>query len=342
MQWIARYKQNRWTITRVSGRWMHRFAIFFVINAAANQTKNRFNTQHDAVLQKIRRVRNLWFKRVKELIASGLWVPGGNVTRSSAALTARRCLFCRPSCVFFAKGNLGRMRPCAQTKFCPFCWARLAAYVYWNVRQYTNTRRKQTDRDIITCVVQRQFVRADGFKPDTGMSAGMLSTNVTKLKDIIEQHRRAYERQTKNLQRHTSGSMWTVVVEPRATGWRVESRQFMVGPVNGKTPRVKLKQATVVYSRTAKLNTFVRFGNILGRFVRYPKTLLTGYPELVAVALRASYDERLRSGTGRFRACATGLGRKFKAEAQRQRALKAAGYVTKENVAQPGEQHARH
>lgn len=302
---------------------------------AANQTKNRFNTQHEIVLQKVRRVRNLWFKRVKELLAAGLWTPGGNVTRSSAALTARRCLFCRPSCVFFAKGNSGRLRPCSQTKFCPFCWARLAAYIYWNVRQYTNTRRKQTDKDVITCVVQRQFVRAVGFTPDIGMAPGMLAANVKLLKDIIELHRRAYARQTKNLQRHTTGSMWAVVVEPRGAGWRVESRQFLVGPATGKTPRVKLKHAKVVYEKTARLNTFVRFGNLLGRFVRYPGKMLTGYPDLVAVALRATYDERLRSGTGRFRACATGLRRVFKETVRKQQALKASGYA-KENVAQSG------
>lgn len=333
---IRRYRQNRWLIRRVSGRWMHRFSIFFVINVAANQTRDKFNTQHDAVLKKIRRVRNLWFKRVKELISSQLWVPGANVTRSSLALTARRCLFCRPSCVFFAKGNLGKLRPCKQNKFCPFCWARLAAYIYWNVRQYTNTRRKQTDGDIVTCIVQREFVRAEGFQANVGFEPDKLAVNVAKLKDIIEKHRKAYERQTKNLQRHTDGSMWSLVVEPRTTGWRVESRQFMVGPAGGKTPTVKLKQAKLVYHRTAKLNTFVTFGNILGRFVRYPRKLLTSYIELAAVALRATYDQRLRSGTGRFRACSTSLAQQFKAAAQQKRILKAAGYGAKENIAQPG------
>lgn len=312
MQWVERYKRNRWNISRVSGRWAHRFAIFYVIMVAAAKKQRCFATDHNTVVRKIYQVRHLWFKRAKELMASGLWQPGNGITRSSADLTARRCLFCRPSCVFYRNGNAKKLRPCKQARICPFCCARVAAYIYWNVRQYLNTRRKQVDNEIVTCVVQKEFVPAIGFLPETGMQAGMHGPNVKLLKDIIEKHVRRYEKQAKTVQRRTDGSMWSVIVEPKRTGWRVETRQFFVARAGTKLPVVRLIDAKVVYDKSAKISTFVRSGKVLGRFVRYPAGLLTAYADLTGIALQATYGLRLRRGTGRFRACGGGLASAFK------------------------------
>lgn len=330
MQWVERYKQNRWTIARVSGRMMHRFAIMFVISFAAGPARNRFSTEHDVILRKIYKVRRLWFKRAKELMRTGLWTPGTNTTKSSADLTARRCLFCRPSCVFYAHGNKKRLRPCQQNRFCPFCCARIAAFTYWNVRRYINTRRKLVDDEIVTCVVTRQHVIADEFSEYTGMAPGALAPNVRKLRGVVAAHREAYEKKTKALQRHTDGSMWAIVIEPVSNGWFVESRQFMMGRVGAKLPRVEIPEATVVYSKSAKINKFVASAKILGRFVRYPSRLLTGYVELTAVALQASLYTRMRRGTGRFKTTGKGLIGLYKRTLEEKRALKRASHEKNE------------
>jgi hypothetical protein len=312
MQWVERYKRNRWDISRVSGRWAHRFAIFYVIMVAAKKKQACFATDHATVVRKIYQVRHLWFKRAKELMTTGLWQPGHAITRSSADLTARRCLFCRPSCVFYARGNANKLRPCKQSRICPFCYARTAAYIYWNVRQYLNTRRKQVDNEIVTCVAQKEYLAAKGFTPETGMTAGMHSLNVRRLQAVIEKHVQRYERQTKTIQRRTDGAMWSVVVEPKRRGWRVETRQYFVARAGTDLPVVRLPDAKTVYNKSAKIQTFVRSGKILGRFVRYPAGMLTACADLTGIALQASYGLRLRRGTGRFRACSSGLSTAFK------------------------------
>lgn len=327
MQWVERYKQNRWPIVRVSTRAMHRFAIMFVIGFAANQKRGQFATDHDSVVRKVLKVRRLWFVRAKELMRTGLWMPGSNITKASADLTARRTLFCRPSCLFYAGGNTKRLRPCQHDRFCPFCWARVAAFMYWNVRRYINTRRKLVDNEIVTCVVTRQFVRADDFSEYTGMAPGMLVPNIRKLKAVIAAHRDAYEKKAKALQRYTDGSMWAVVVEPTQRGWRVESRQFMMGRAGARLPVVELHGAKVVYNKSAKINKPVASTKALGRFVRYPRVLLTGYLELVAVALQATSHERLRRGTGRFKTTGRGLTALYKRTVAQARKLKQAGYA---------------
>lgn len=326
MNWVERYRQNRWPIVRTSTRAMHRFAIMFVISAAAGLKRDKFAADYGSVLRKIYKVRRLWFSRAKELMSSGLWTPGSNITKSSADMTARRCLFCRPSCVFYTGGNTKRLRPCQHDRFCPFCWARTAAFIYWNVRRYINTRRKTSDGEIVTCVVARQFVRADGFSKHTGIEPGKLLPNVLKLKNVIAAHREAYEKKTKALQRHTDGSMWTIVVEPTNVGWRVESRQFMMGRVNARLPRVEIDGTEVVYLRSAKITRFVASTKVLGRFVRYPQRLLTGYLELTAIALQANSYERLRRGTGRFTASGRSLALAYKKTVADARKLKRAGY----------------
>lgn len=329
MQWVERYKQNRWSIARVSGRAMHRFAIMFVIGFAADQKRGQFLTDHDSVVRKIFKVRRLWFTRAKELMRDGLWTPGSNITKASADLTARRCLFCRPSCVFYNGGNLKRLRPCQRTRFCPFCCARTAAFMYWNVRRYINTRRKLVDDEIVTCVVTRQLVTADDFSEHTGMVPGMLAANVRKLRAVVQQHCQAYEKKTKALQRHTDGSMWTVVVSPTRQGWRVESRQFLMGRAGAKLPLVIIPGASVSYMRSVKIDKTVATTKVLGRFARYPKQMLTGYLELTGVALQATAGIRLRRGTGRFKTTGRGLTNLYRRTIALERQKRQAGYAQK-------------
>lgn len=312
MQWVERYKKNRWLISRVSGRWAHRFAIFFVIMIAAKKKQSCFATDHATVVRKIYYVRQLWFKRAKELMVAGLWQPGNSVTRSSADFTARRCLFCRPSCVFYARGNTRLLRPCKQSRICPFCYARTVAYIYWNVRRAMSGQRKRVDNEIVTCVVQKEFVRAVGFSPVTGMQVGMHGPNVKRLKDIIEKHVQRYSRQARTIQRQTDGAMWSVIVEPKRNGWRVETRQFFMARAGTKLPVVRLRDAKISYEKSAKISAFVRSGNALGRFVRYPAGLLTECTDLAGIALQATHGMRLRRGSGRFRACGGGLAAAFK------------------------------
>lgn len=313
MEWVERYKPNRWAIMRVSGRAMHRFALMFTLLRITADKKERYSREHSVIVAHVKRIRNLWFYRVKELVTGGLWLPGTDITRAATTLTVRRCLFCRPTCVFFRNGNQN-CRPCNRTKLCPFCWARVAAYTYWNVRRYLNTRRKTSDTDIVACAVHTTYVLATNFDAVHGFCPNAMPTNIKAVKTAIAAWRQAYDKKAKALQRHTTGSMWSLVVFPYKTGWRIESRQFAVMPAGKTFPVVTIPGAEQKYSQTTKLGRHVRTSKLLGRFVRYPKTLLTDYVELTAVALQAAADEKLRRGTGRFRTCGSSLRTAFKRE----------------------------
>jgi hypothetical protein len=103
-----------------------------------------------------------------------------------------------------------------------------------------------------------------------------------------------------------------VIVEPKRRGWRIETRQYFVARAGTKLPVVRLVDAKTVYTKSAKIQTFVRSGKILGRFVRYPAGMLTAYADLAGIAMQATYGLRLRRGTGRFRTCGSGLAAAFK------------------------------
>lgn len=111
--------------------------------------------------------------------------------------------------------------------------------------------------------------------------------------------------------------MWSIIVEPRRLGWRVETRQYFVAKVGTQLPVVNLLNAQKIYDKSAKLNTFVRSGKVLGRFVRYPTRLLTESADLTGIALQATYGLRLRRGTGGLRTCSSGLAAAFKQASQK-------------------------
>lgn len=303
-----------WHIARVSGRTAHRFAIRHVLYPASAKKRRDDEMQHHRVVRMIHRLHGLWFRRVKDLIYNQLWKPGDvDATVQTDLWTFRRVMNCRPSCVYFKGGNRGRLRPCAQHRFCPFCWGRVAAFLYRRFKRRI-LRAKTQQRDLILhCRVSSHFVPATGFDPATGLSLEHILANTRILKDIFDRHRAAYQKLTKDLQRKTVGSAWRVVVDPQTTGWNVEARQVVLTtPSRRSPPFVKFSGLKKVFSASVKIDNDEQVYALLGRFMQYPSGLLTSYSELAAVYLQAGYRVRLASGTGLFRTCGSGLVRAFR------------------------------
>jgi hypothetical protein len=311
---IEAYRLQPWYISRVGHRMSQQVAIRHVLYPASGLPFTETSLQHAAALRMIHRVHRMWFNRAKELIVNKLWLPGDAETRHGHLLTYRRILHCRPSCVFFRKGNLHKIRPCNRNKICPFCAARAASFAYRRLKSSIRQARGTKGRPIVTCRVLSKHVTAAHFCPSNGLSADQAVANMRQLKDIFDQHKAQYSKLAKQLQRKTSGSSCRFVVAPTETGWTIEIRQLFLARTGAQLPRMEDCAAKVVYSKSAKVEDDEKLEAHLGRFLAYPSGLLTSYSELVAVYLNALHCERLTTGTGVFRACGRGLTRVFKQE----------------------------
>lgn len=316
MHGIERYRMQTWRLARVSGRTSQRFAIRHVLYPASAKKRHADEMQHKHVMRMVHRLHRLWFMRVKDLIINQLWKPGDvDATVQTDLWTFRRILHCRPSCVFFRKGNRTRVRPCAHYKFCPFCWGRVAAFLYRRFKGQILRLRAQQPKLVLHCRVSSHFLPATGFDAVMGLSPEDILVCGRALKDIFDAHRAAYQKVQKALQRKTLGSAWRLVVDPQEKGWIVEVRQVILAkPARTVPPWVKYPGASTVFERSVKLTDDHGVYELLGRFLEYPSGMLTSYAELTAVYLQAGYRARLATGTGIFRACANSLIQAFKKE----------------------------
>jgi hypothetical protein len=219
MHGIERYQMHRWWLVRVSGRVSQRFAIRYVLYPAAAKKRHDDEMQHIHVIRMVHRLHRLWFMRVKDLIVNQLWKPGAiDATVQTDLWTFRRAMHCRPSCVFFKNGNQRKLRPCAHYKFCPFCWGRVAAFLYRRFKGRIIRARAQQDNLVLQCRVSSHFLPAAGFDAVMGLSPEDILKCGRALKDIFDAHWAAYRKIQKALQRKTLGSAWRIVVDPQETG----------------------------------------------------------------------------------------------------------------------------
>ena len=317
MYGIERDRMQDWKIVRVSGRAGHRTAISHVLYPASAKRRHKNEMQHDYVLMMIHRLHRMWFSRVKDLIANNLWFPTRGESLADAILTFRRIMNCRPSCVYYRKGNRGKLRPCKHTRFCPFCWGRVAAFGYRNIKKHTRRLRQETHGLKLTVRTVRQCVPAPGFHSTAGLTQSDRVRHATALRAVLEAHREEYKALTKQLQRTTLGSAVLIVVDPQEAGWNVETRQiFLHGPKRIKLPMVRHRDATTVYRESICAHDDESLAPLIGQFFEYPAGLMTSYVELSAVYLDASHGLRLTSGTGVFRTVSDGLFRKSDQEQQ--------------------------
>lgn len=310
-EYVYSFRYRRWHIDRVGARASKVFALHFVFGLEKAKTVRRVTGQ----LNKFRR---LWIARLRDLAARELWLPGKdcwqspysvlfNIKKFSSAL--RRCMFCRPCVVHFCSkdGHTIKLRPCWRSRFCPFCWANLTVAQYVYVKQVVN-RLVKTQSVVCTVRVLREFVPAPDFGGIAGASREQLDAYAVQLRRTVLRHQLAYRQlaDKKQLSRRTLGSLWRIVVVPVANGWFVETRQFFIRRPNKPLPAVQIRRASVTCLLSTKTTGTVserslEFFAVFGEFCRYPRELLTGYTELVAVYLWATRGLRLMGGTGALR-----------------------------------------
>lgn len=307
-------RMRDWKIVRVSTRTSQRFSIRHVLYPASGKRRHQHEMETGFVLRMINKLHWLWFTRVKQLVMNHMWLPGNvDATRQSRLFTVRRVMNCRPSSVFFKRGNFKKIRPCKQHKVCPFCWGRLASFIYRRIKGRICRVRKTRDDLVLYCRVISHFLPAKGFHSANGLNPEEIHAHARTLRDVLSRHRAEYRRRVKQLQRKTVGSCWRVVVDPQENGWNIEARQLLLmRPSKAKVPWVKWRGAKTVFSQSAKLDNDDEIYPLVGKFMEYPTGLLTSYLELTGVYLQAGYGLRLASGTGLFRTCGDGLLRAFK------------------------------
>lgn len=319
---IQRYVPHNWKIVKVGNRAAQVFAQHCVLGEIAVKRDTKVKSLSRAM-------RRLWVARLKELVVRQLWLP--NVPMHDVSepqfdqrkfeLTFRRCLFCRPTYMYYRWKRQAVFRPCNRDMFCPFCFARICAWQYRHVKTLLRAIGKQkTDTPLVmTGRIVSRFIEAPGFHPTLGCPDSQIRVYAQILRGELKRHQYAYNKCTKRLQRHTVGSMCRTVVIPQETGWNIETRQFFLHKPKLKLPAVRLAGAKVRYFKSSRLRddyalpeTSSEFFFLLAAINQYPKELLTGYTELVAAYLHASHDMRLMSGTGLCRKTGRSLGGYFK------------------------------
>jgi hypothetical protein len=336
---VTRYKLRKLKVVRVGRHMSDLFAQEFVLGLTLNKT-------HARVYRQVALFRNMWAKKLKSLAANQLWLPNTRLLDphdpsfnvQKFELTFRRLLFCRPTFVQFAWQGAKVWRPCNRSSFCPFCFARVASSLYRHTKRRINklVEKNPATQLCITVQVLRRFIYAANFDSIRGCHPYQVDMYVDQLKEEIQQHKAAYAKCTKRLQRVTLGSMWRVVVIPMDSGWIIESRQCFIHKPNKQLPVPVLENSVVHYNRTVPVldgadlerdDFFVTFGE----FCRYPVSTLRTYSEFVAAALRAAHNLRMCSGTGILRKTSRSLIRMFKQENLDGKARKKAAQAQTQN-----------
>ena len=313
---IEKYRAQRWHIARVSGRTSALMSVQHVLYPAAGMQHRKAEMAHKNVVHMVHRLHGIWFNKVKTLIAQQLWWPGGENTPSASMLTFRRVLHCRPSCVYFQRGNRGRLRPCRRDRFCPFCWARAAGLGYRTYKHEIRKARKTNKNLVLVCRVLEHKVLAESFQPDAGYSPEAVLKHAETLRAVLERHRAAYQALAKQLQRKTLGSAWRLAVDPCDDGWRIEARQLFLCEPKKAMPLVCLPGTKTAFRKSVRVHDDEGLLDLVGRFFEYPQGLTLSYPELVAVYLQATANIRTSSGTGVLRPAGSYLMRTIKKDKQ--------------------------
>lgn len=306
---IRRYRLTAWRVHRVSVRMAHIFAQHFVLDLTGAKT-------HDTVISRTNTVRNRWALKLKELAIRALWFPVGRGTNPDASdfdfkkfqLSFQRCLFCRPTYMYFRWRKEPVFRPCNRSHVCPFCYARISSAQYRSVKNKLRAigRHNKDTKLIVTCRIASRFIAAPDWNERVGCGLDKVREYERLLWGEVQRERTAYSKSVKQLNRKTIGSLWRLCVIPQDNGWLIEARQFFLHAPKTKLPCVRVRQSRVTYLKSIKVSACyaqpeTEFFYILGEFNRYPMTLLTGYDELVAACLRAVHGMRLLGGTGIFR-----------------------------------------
>jgi hypothetical protein len=306
---VRRYRLKTWRVNRVSVRTAHMFAQHFVLGLTGAKT-------HDAVISRTNTVRQRWALKLKELAIRALWLPIGKLTHPDSAdfdfkkfrLSFQRCLFCRPTYMYFRWKKDAIFRPCNRSHVCPFCYARISSAQYRSVKNKLRAlgRHNKDTKLIVTCRVAARFVAAPDWDPRIGCGLDVVKQYERLLRGELQRERDAYHKQIKQLGRKTMGSLWRLVVVPQDSGWLIEARQFFLHAPKTKLPCVRVRGSRVTYIKSLKVSDCyeqpdTEFFYLFGEFNQYPMQLLDGYDELVAAYQRAVHGMRLMAGTGIMR-----------------------------------------
>jgi hypothetical protein len=309
VDFVRRYRLNPWRVNRVSVRMAHVFAQQFVLGLNGAKT-------HDAVVGRTNTIRQRWAVKLKELAIRALWLPAGKLTHpddpnfnfKKFQLSFQRCLFCRPTYMFFRWKKDPVFRPCNWSHICPFCYARITTAQYRDVKNKLRAigRHNKDTKLVVTCRVAARFVPAPDWDPRIGCDLDVVKQYDRLVWGELQRERSAYQKQIKQLGRKTMGSLWRLVVVPQENGWLIEARQFFLHAPKTKLPCVRVHGSRVTYIKSLKVSACyeqpdTEFFYLFGEFNRYPLQLLEGYDEFVAAYLRAVHGMRLLAGTGIFR-----------------------------------------
>lgn len=306
---VRRYKLSTWRVHRISIKPAHIFSQHFVLGLTGAKT-------HTAVVQRTSTIRRQWAIKLKELAVRALWFPYGRNTNPDAPdfdfkkfqLSFQRCLFCRPTYMYFRWRKKAVFRPCNRSHICPFCYARISTAQYRAVKSklWSIGRHNSDTKLIATCRVASRLVLAPDWDPRVGCGLDVVRQYERLLWRELQREREAYKKLVKQLNRNTLGSLWRLCVVPQDNGWLIETRQFFLHAPKTKLPCVRIRKSRVTYMRSIKVadcyaHTETDFFHIFGEFNRYPQQLLAGYDELVATYVRAVHGMRLIAGTGILR-----------------------------------------
>ena len=319
------------------------FAQHFVLGVDDNKT-------HKAVVRRTNIVRTRWAQKLKDLAARNLWYPSGrelnpysaDFNLKQFALSFQRCLFCRPTFLYFRWKRDKIFRPCNRSYVCPFCYARISTAQYRHVKTKLRGIGRKDNKTplIVTCRVSSRFVAAPGFNPALGCDNETVAQYERLLWGELQRERAAYNKCAKQLQRKTTGSMWRLSVVPQDNGWLIETRQLFLHKPKIKLPFVRVRGSRVAYLKSIKVLACYNqhetdLFNILGQFNRYPHELLSGYDEVVAAYLRAIHNIRTLAGTGLFKKTGRPLVRHYKLKDANVKARKEEARKATTSVAAP-------
>jgi hypothetical protein len=314
-EFVRRYRLKTWRVNRVSVRMAHVFSQHFVLGLTGAKT-------HDAVVSRTNTIRQRWAIKLKELAIRALWLPVARLAHpddpdfdfKKFRLSFQRCLFCRPTYMFFRWKKDVALRPCNWAHICPFCYARISTAQYRDVKNKLRAlgRHNKDTKLIVTCRVATRFITAPEWDPRVGCGLDVVKQYERLVWGELQRERNAYNKQTKQLGRKTMGSMWRLAVVPQDNGWLIEARQFFLHAPKTKLPCVRVRGSRVTYIKSLKVaecyeQPDTEFFYLFGEFNKYPMPLLDGYDELVAAYLRAVHGMRLLAGTGILRAVGRGL-----------------------------------
>jgi len=314
-EFIRRYRIPTWRVRRISVRTAHIFVQQFVLGLTGAKT-------HNTVTGRTNTIRQQWVSKLKELAIRALWFPTGTNADSNAPdfdfdkfrLSFQRCMFCRPTYMYFRWRRKAVYRPCNRAHICPFCYARISAAQYRDVKHKLRAvgRHNKDTKLVATCRVAARFVAAPDWDPRVGCGPEKVRVYARLLWGELQRERDAYSKCVKTLNRHVLGSMWRLAVVPQDGGWLIEARQFFLHAAKTKLPAVRVRGSRVTYIKSIKVSDCYNepasdFFHIFGEFTRYPQQLLVGYDELVAAYLRAVHRMRLLAGTGILRSAGRSL-----------------------------------